>query len=49
MKKAQTHRSKKGPKLHAILDEKGRFEDIVEYQQKHRKAMKRKGKKPGAK
>jgi hypothetical protein len=39
--KRTTHRSSKGPKLYAVRDSKGRFEDIQMYQRIERRERKR--------
>jgi len=40
-KKRQTHRSRKGPKLYAVRDTKGRFADIMAYKRAHEKEKKK--------
>jgi hypothetical protein len=45
MARRTTHRSKKGKKLYAKRDKKGRFKDIQTYKRAHRQDIKRKSKK----
>ena len=43
-----THRSKRGKKLYAVRDKKGRFKDIQTYERAHGMDIKRKSKKEKA-
>ncbi len=43
--KRTTHRSRKGTKLYAVRDSKGRFVDIQTYKRAHAADIKRKSKK----
>lgn len=40
-KKRDTHRSGRGPKLHAVRDTKSRFADILVYKRAHEKWTKK--------
>lgn len=42
MAKRTTHRSKKGKKLYAVRDRKGRIKDIQLYSRCHKRDLKRK-------
>ncbi|HEY7512982.1 MAG TPA: hypothetical protein VIC87_00810 [Vicinamibacteria bacterium] len=44
-----THRSKRGKKLYAVRDRKGRFKDIQTYERAHGADIKRRSKKEAAK
>jgi DNA-binding protein HU-beta len=44
-----THRSKRGTKLYAVRDSKGRFKDIQTYERAHGADIKRRSKKELAK
>jgi hypothetical protein len=44
-----THRSKRGTKLYAVRDSKGRFKDIQTYERAHGADIKRRSKKEPAK
>jgi hypothetical protein len=44
-----THRSKRGKKLYAVRDKKGRFKDIQSYARAHGADIKRRSKKEGPK
>jgi DNA-binding protein HU-beta len=44
-----THRSKKGTKLYAVRDRKGRFKDIQTYERAHGADIRRRSKAEGAK
>ena len=41
LKRAETHRSDRGPKLFAVKDEKGRFKDIQTYVRAHKMEIKK--------
>jgi DNA-binding protein HU-beta len=43
-----THRSKKGTKLYAVRDSKGRFKDIQTYKRAHGADIRRRSKAEGA-
>jgi DNA-binding protein HU-beta len=43
-----THRSKRGKKLYAVRDRKGRFKDIQTYERAHGSDVKRRSKKEKA-
>jgi hypothetical protein len=47
--KRTTHRSRKGKKLYAVRDKKGRFKDIQTYERAHRTDLARTAKAEGAK
>jgi DNA-binding protein HU-beta len=47
--KRTTHRSRKGKKLYAVRDKKGRFKDIQTYERAHRADIARTAKAEGAK